>query len=128
MMYFRYMRYGEEIDEYFRKCDHLLKKSLMENLIFCAVLTNSTLLNGKKKIGENLDLTGIRVTATEKFSIIYYKDVQTRLYKVEFGSEEKMPSCSCPDWKMSAYLCKHFFVFFKKYDCMFLSCHIRVSE
>ena len=56
MMYFRYMRYGEEIDEYFRKCDHLLKKSLMENLIFCAVLansttsSNSTLLNGKKKL------------------------------------------------------------------------------
>ena len=42
MMYFRYMRYGEEIDECFSKCDHLLKKYLMENLSFCAVLTNST--------------------------------------------------------------------------------------
>ena len=27
-----------------------------------------------------------------------------------------MPSCSCPDWKMSAYPCKHFFAIFKKYS------------
>ena len=68
-----------------------------------------------KNLGENLDLTGIRVTATGKFSVVYYKDGQRRHYNVDFGSDETMPSCSCPDWKMSAYPCKHFFAIFKKY-------------
>ena len=69
----------------------------------------------KKNLGESLDLTGIRVTATGKFSIIYYKDGQRRLYNVDFGSDETMLSYSYPDWKMSAYPCKHFFAIFKKY-------------
>ena len=38
-----------------------------------------------------------------------------RLYNVDFGSNETKLPCSCPDWKMSAYLCKHFFAIFKKY-------------
>ena len=49
------------------------------------------------------------------FSVVYYKDGQRRHYNVDFGSDETMPSCSCPDWKMSAYLWKHFFAIFKKY-------------
>ena len=47
----------------------------------------------KKNLGENLDLTGIRVTATGKFpifSIIYYKDRQRRLYNVDL---EVMKQC-----------------------------------
>ena len=71
-----------------------------------------------------MDLNRVRVTAAGKFSIIYYKDNQRRLYNLDFGSDETMPSCSCPDWKMSAYPCKHFFAIFKKYascDCNLLS-------
>ena len=93
------MRYGEEIDEYLQNRPHpLIRHCLL-----------------KKNLGENLDLTGIRVTATGKFSVVYYKDGQRRHYNVDFGSDETMPSCSCPDWKMSAYPCKHFFAIFKKY-------------
>ena len=99
MMCSKYMRYGKEIDEYLPNRPHpLIRHCLL-----------------KKNLGENLDLTGIRVTATGKFSIIYYKDRQRRLYNVDFGSDETMQSCSCPDWKMSAYPCKHFFTIFKKY-------------
>ena len=62
-----------------------------------------------------MDLTGIRVTTTGKFSIIYYKDGRRRLCNVDFGSDETMLSCSCPGWKMLAHPCKHFFAIFKKY-------------
>ena len=102
MMCSKYMRYGEEMDEYLQTRPHPLIRHFLL----------------KKNLGENLDLTEIRVTATGKFSIfsiIYYKDRQRRLYNVDFGSDETMPSCSCPDWKMSAYRCKHFFAIFKKY-------------
>ena len=71
-----------------------------------------------------MDLNRICVAATGKFSIIYYKDDQRRLYNLDFGSDETMPSCSFPDWKMSAYPCKHFLAIFKKYascDCNLLS-------
>ena len=74
--------------------------------------SNSTLLAEKKNLGENFDLTGIRVTMAGKFLIIYYKDGQRRLCNVDF---ETVLSCSCPDWKMSAYPCKHFLAIFKKY-------------
>ena len=99
MMCSKYMRYGKEIDEYLQNRPHPL-------ILHCLL---------KKNLGENLDLAGIRVTATGKFSIIYYKDGQRRLYNVDFGSDETMPSCSCPYWKMSAYPRKHFFAIFKKY-------------
>ena len=61
-----------------------------------------------------MNLTGIRISATGKFSIIYSKNGQKRLYNVDFGSDETIPSCSCPDWKISTYPCKHFFAILKK--------------
>ena len=99
MMCSKYMRYGEEIGEY-------LQNRPLPLIRHCLL---------KKNLWENLDLTGIRVTATGMSSVIYYKDGQRRHYNVDFGSDETMPSCSCPDWKMSAYPCKHFFAIFKKY-------------
>ena len=75
MMCSKYMRYGEEIDEYLQNRPHpLIRHCLL-----------------KKNLGENLDLTGIRVTATGKFSVVYYKDGQRRHYNVDFGSDETMP-------------------------------------
>ena len=70
----------------------------------------------KKNLGENLDMIGIIVTTTRKFAVIYRRDAQKRLYNVDyFGNGKTMPSSSCPDWKMLAYSCKHFFAIFKKY-------------
>ena len=70
----------------------------------------------KKNLGENLDIIGIIVTTTRKFAVINRRDAQNRLYNVDyFGNDKTMPSCSCPDWKMLAYSCKHFFAIFKKY-------------
>ena len=81
MMCSKYMRYGEEIDEYLQNRPHpLIRHCLL-----------------KKNLGENLDLTGICVTVTRKFSVIYYKDGHRKNYNVDFGSDETMSSCSCPD-------------------------------
>ena len=73
------MRYGEEIDEY--------SQNLPRLLIWHCYL--------KKYLGGNLDL--IRIRATGKFSITYYKDGQRRLYNVHFGNDETISPCSCPD-------------------------------
>ena len=62
-----------------------------------------------------MDSTGIRITSVGKFSICYYKNGEKRIYNLDFVDDERMPYCSCPDWKMSAYPCKHFFVVFKKF-------------
>ena len=62
-----------------------------------------------------MDNTGIRITSVGKFSIYYYKNGVKRIYNYDFSDDERMPYCSCPDWKMSAYPCKHFFAVFKKY-------------
>ena len=71
MMCSKYLRYGEEIDEYLQNRPHpLIQHCLL-----------------KKNIGENLDLPGICVT--------YYKDGQRKNYNVDFGSDETMSSCSC---------------------------------
>ena len=37
------------------------------------------------------------------------------MYKVSFGNDNTMPSCSCEDWRASAYPCKHFFAIIQKY-------------
>ena len=92
MMCSKYMRYGEEIGEY-------LQNRPIPLIRHCLL---------KKNLWENLDLTGIRVTATGMSSVIYYKDGQRRHYNVDFGSDETMPSYSFPDWKTSVYPYKTF--------------------
>ena len=37
------------------------------------------------------------------------------VYTIDFGDENRMPSCSCEDWASSAYPCKHFFAVFEKF-------------
>ena len=69
----------------------------------------------KKSLGESLDLTGIKTVGMGKFAMIYYKNGEKRVYYVDFGDDTTMPSCTCPDWKSSAYPCKHFFAIFKKF-------------
>ena len=39
------------------------------------------------------------------------------VYNISFGDEDEdvMPSCSCLDWRVSAFPCKHFFAIMQKY-------------
>ena len=71
----------------------------------------------KKSLADNLEKIGITVEGSEKFSLRYYKDNTERNYVIDFGDKNKMPSCTCIDWKRSCYPCKHFFIVFKKYPC-----------
>ena len=60
MMCSKYMRYREEIDEYLQNRPHpLIRHCLL-----------------KKNIGENMDLTGIRITTTGKFPLFTIKMVK----------------------------------------------------
>ena len=36
-------------------------------------------------------------------------------YFVYFGDENTMPKCTCYDWILTGYPCKHFFTVFRKY-------------
>ena len=86
-----YMRYGEEIDEYLQNRPHpLIRHCLLKKKSW-------------RKFGFNWD----SCNRYRKFSVIYYKYGQKRHYNVDFGRDETMPSCCCPDWKMSAYPCKY---------------------
>ena len=71
----------------------------------------------KKLLADNLEKTGITVEGSGKFSLRYCKDNTERNYVIDFGDKNKMPSCTCIDWKRSCYPCKHFFIVFKKYSC-----------
>ena len=93
------MRYAGNIDEYLQNRPHpMIRHCLL-----------------KKGLQENMDNTGIRITNVGKFSVCYYKKSEKRIYNLHFGDDERIPYCSCPDWKISAYLCKHFFAVFKKF-------------
>lgn len=97
----KYMRYSNDIEDWLKDRPRPMVKHCL----------------AKMSLAEHLDLTGIRVLGSGKFSIRYYKDNVERNYRVEFGDENTMPNCSCMDWKSSCYPCKHFFAIFKKYPC-----------
>ena len=42
----------------------------------------------------------------------YVSNSSGKLYKVNFGSENEMPSCECKDWIRFNLPCKHFFAVF----------------
>ena len=90
----KYMRYSDDIDDWMiDRPQPILKHCLV-----------------KKSLAGNLEVTGITVEGSGKFSLRYCKDI-------DFGDKNKMPSCTCMDWKRSCYPCKYFFIVFKKYPC-----------
>ena len=99
MMCSKYMHYAGNVDEYLQNRLHPM----------------ITLYLLKKGLGEKMDNTGIRITSVGKFSACYYKKGGKRINNLDFRDDERMPYCSCPDWKMSAYPCKYFFAVFKKF-------------
>ena len=60
------------------------------------------------------DITGITVRGNGEFMVESF-DKQHTKYTVKFGNADLMPSCTCPAWKESAFLCKHFFLVFRKF-------------
>ena len=66
---------------------------------------------------ENADLSGIIALEDGKsFRVLSFQEGSREVYEVKFGDDRSMPSCTCEDWRRSAFPCKHFFAIFKKYD------------
>ena len=72
MMCSKYMRFADNVDEYFQNQPHPMIRH-------CVL---------KKVLGENMDNTGIRII--RKFSICFYKNGENRIYNLDFG-DERMP-------------------------------------
>ena len=72
----------------------------------------------KMSLAESLDLTGALQKGMGQFSIMDFSNNLTKeKYHVRFGDTEEMPSCSCRDWKKTGYLCKQFFLVFRRFPC-----------
>ena len=69
----------------------------------------------KRGIALSSDLTGITCRGKGSFSASSFSNNVRESYEVHFGSENKMPTCSCLDWINSGYLCNYFFAIFEKY-------------
>ena len=93
------MHYADNVDEYLQNRPHPM-------IMLCLL---------KRGLGEKMDNTGIKITNVGKFSACYYKNSGKQISNLYFRGNERIPYCSCPDWKMSAYPCKHFFAVFKKF-------------
>lgn len=63
---------------------------------------------------ENADLSGIFCKCNGVFSVLSFTDGKTP-YQFDFGDSDRMPSCTCRDWKNTGYPCKHFFVIGRKF-------------
>ena len=89
----KYMRYSDDIDDWMIDRPRPMVKD-------CLV---------KKSLADNLEITGITVEGSGKFSLRYSKDNTEGNFVIDFGDKNKMPSCTCMNWKRSCYPCKHLF-------------------
>ena len=62
-----------------------------------------------------VDLSAINIVRHGIFSVKSFTNNESERYIVDFGDDETMPKCTCQDWALSYYPCKHFFAVFRKY-------------
>nr|XP_047135926.1 uncharacterized protein LOC124813220 [Hydra vulgaris] len=68
----------------------------------------------KHNLASNADLNGLILVDHGIFEVKSFSD-ESKSYIVNFSNENNMPKCTCNDWLKSAYLCKHFFLIFRKH-------------
>eukprot|EP00794_Sanderia_malayensis_P004341 gene4341-4918_t len=95
-----YRRYAENIPRYLINRPSTLVKSCLEKID----LANKIPASHVRMIG----MGSFVVASNSRCSL-------PEEYNVSFGDEETMPSCTCYDWRHSAYPCKHFFAVFQKF-------------
>ena len=61
------------------------------------------------------DLSAINIVRHGVFSVKSFTNNESERYNVDFGDDETMLKCTCQDWALSYYPCKHFFAVFRKY-------------
>ena len=67
------------------------------------------------RIASKCDLSGISCKGDGKFSVLSFSSQQKSCYDLSFGDENTMPKCSCPNWSITGYPCKHFLAVFEKF-------------
>ncbi|XP_065662834.1 uncharacterized protein LOC136085454 [Hydra vulgaris] len=68
----------------------------------------------KKDLANSVDINGVKIKDHGIFLINSFSD-KHKSYAVSFGDKSNMPKCTCNDWLRSGYLCKHFFLVFRKF-------------
>ncbi|XP_065664303.1 uncharacterized protein LOC136086019 isoform X3 [Hydra vulgaris] len=94
----QYRRYSSNIPEYLHNRPHHFVKHCLQKID----LANKT------------DLNGVILKEHGVFKVNSFSD-KNKNYMVYFGDKDTMPKCTCVAWLQSAYLCKHFFLIFRKY-------------
>lgn len=62
-----------------------------------------------------MDLTGVKITDTRKFKTQNLPNDMKKIQYLNFGLNNKMPSCLCYTWTKSAYPHKYLFQVFQKF-------------
>ena len=69
----------------------------------------------KIDLAESIDESTVIQIGNGKFKVrSCTKNPLIAPYIVDFGDNESMPMCTCPEWRRSTFPCKHFFAVFKK--------------
>lgn len=70
----------------------------------------------KIELASSIDESQIRMTGNGQFKVkSNSRNPLCEPYHVCFGDAATMPSCTCMDWRSSAFPCKHFFAVFTKF-------------
>ncbi|XP_047123038.2 uncharacterized protein LOC124806314 [Hydra vulgaris] len=94
----RFKQYNSNVPEYLiNRLHHFIKHCL-----------------AKQNLANNTDLNKVQMKDPGVFVVNSFS-IANKNYLVNFGDEKNMPKCSCNDWFKSSYLCKHFFIIFRKY-------------
>ncbi|XP_065640166.1 uncharacterized protein LOC136072769 isoform X2 [Hydra vulgaris] len=94
----RFKQYNSNVPEYLiNRPHHFIKHCL-----------------AKQNLANNTDLNKVQMKDPGVFVVNSFS-IANKNYLVNFGDEKNMPKCSCNDWFKSSYLCKHFFIIFRKY-------------
>ena len=103
------IRYDEKFRRYSANIPVYLRNPPRDFVVHCMK---------KMSLVKSLDLTGAWQKGMGQFTIMDFANNLTKeIYHIRFYDAEEMPSCSCRDWKKTGYLCKHFFLEFRKFPC-----------
>ena len=103
------IRYDEKFRRYSANIPVYLRNRPRDFVVHCMK---------KMSLAKSLDLTGALQKGMGQFTIMDFANNLTKeKYHIRFGDTEEMPSCSCHDLKKTGYLCKHFFLVFRKFPC-----------
>ena len=95
-----YRLYANHIPENLRNRPSALIKSCME----------------KRDQADKIPMSNISMTGMGQFTIVDSLRISIpKEYQWNFGNDDTMPSCTCYDWRHSAYPCKHFVAVFSKF-------------